>query len=1316
METINGFIGGLDRDLAYLKYPNNKYYSMENFRVTTSEGLSTGAIENEKGNKLDFIIPNTTQVIKLYLDPIPLGEFRSFRINNFQFIVNDSATLQSIFTLVSNSSNFDIGVDFNMYLSEDYILFFGLDNFDFTSNIPGQEMNFIELVPAITNHKIIHMDHFNDKVVVFTTSNTLLTTNADGQIWLLDYNEETNTVNNLNGNELIPSIHLKYNNQLNLSTAKYIRKSITRYENLKTARVYWTDFYNPVRSFNLLDPEGYALDPSDLDFVSSVNFTKPQILSIDSNGAIPTGSVVQFFYQLVAGGKETIYSPGSDLLPLYEADSTTESFVGIEGTPQGGTADKSVTYRVSNIDPDYEFIRHIAVLYEFNNLPIILQFKEESIPSSREVNVTFTNTEESIPITEQELNILNSQFNICKDLTHKDNRLIAVNTKSTKFEITDDEFDSRAYRFNSSQACNILDKDSNVLIVDNTFNVPFTHDAINPFNDNDNLFFAEYKYKSDGITLGGEGPNISYEFITRQVITDERGLAGQLNWAGISGNNRTEVVEGNNVYENQFRHFKSPYVHMLYGGYMRDEVYRFAIVFRDLKGNVSFAKWIGDIRFPDVYEYPLEQILDGKLQSNQLGIQFNINIPNSIKDKISGYEIVRVERDSTNRTRIAGGLFAGVVLDGSNLRGVDLLSPDNTFYNGTSSRNIFSFISPWFQFRQLTNPDFKADDYIQFHYWRDTAFGFSSPNFGLSNSWSGTNGFLSYAKLRLTQFTYDYKVELKNFRYVGRDSSFNINNNLDNTSPYNTYFSTVGLNNTKSCPHYMLAADNGITLPTNNMCLYGTYCRKLAKQYGGNTYEERSSNRYISTGMFVEANDSTTTDIFGGDTYCNYFDFEYTQNNDGASVPDKEVSGIIFTCESPFNVDLRHGKHFAEDRYHPDESEYLDYTAEQYYYNPVYLQQNTAKQTYIAKPFNVNLEDEQPYAIWVSELKVNGEQIDSWVKFKINNQIEVDGIYGPINAVINHKGRVYFLQNEATGIVPINERVVTTNQDGIELSLGTGDVISVYGYISTKTGCFHTSSVVQSEDYFYFFDNRSKKFYRMSQDSKEPLSDLKGMSAYFNSFVKESLLETEDNKTDLIPTGIHGTYDPRYNRILFTFYKGDAFTLSFNEYLGGFESFYSFKPCVYLSTGRKILTVDGRPFISNRKAVYQHDTGNYGEFYGETHDSKLTLCVNGQNGNTKEWNNLSWYSECYNNLNDVPDETFTSIRVYNDHQTTGDIVFGSNNLQRRFRYWKHAIKRDLFSYQQRARIRNPWVLIELTKQNTNNNRFVCHDITSYYLL
>jgi hypothetical protein len=122
--------------------------------------------------------------------------------------------------------------------------------------------------------------------------------------------------------------------------------------------------------------------------------------------------------------------------------------------------------------------------------------------------------------------------------------------------------------------------------------IPETLDMINLYNDisdsgnNTNRFM----YQSDGVTLGGEGPNVTYEFQLKKMRIDE-----------FSGETRDLSVAVEGTADNpSYRNYASPYNVAKYMGYHRDEVYRFGIVFFDEKGRSSFVKWIGDIRMPSI--------------------------------------------------------------------------------------------------------------------------------------------------------------------------------------------------------------------------------------------------------------------------------------------------------------------------------------------------------------------------------------------------------------------------------------------------------------------------------------------------------------------------------------------------------------------------------------------------------------------------------------------------------------------------------------------------------------------------------------------
>ena len=104
----------------------------------------------------------------------------------------------------------------------------------------------------------------------------------------------------------------------------------------------------------------------------------------------------------------------------------------------------------------------------------------------------------------------------------KDNKLFLGNLKEKKVDL---QINTRAYRWRRADKVHYPYKPTesvgtyvndweNPEIGNNDIN------AINPFNDidgNDIKGDKKYKYQSDGVTLGGEGPYISYKF-TKKIL------------------------------------------------------------------------------------------------------------------------------------------------------------------------------------------------------------------------------------------------------------------------------------------------------------------------------------------------------------------------------------------------------------------------------------------------------------------------------------------------------------------------------------------------------------------------------------------------------------------------------------------------------------------------------------------------------------------------------------------------------------------------------------------------------------------------------
>ena len=641
-KSRNSYNKGLNQDASRSKYDPASYYDALNIRVVTHDGLSTGSIENENGNQLTFELP----------------------------------------TLQAENHTFPDGT---------------------TTTIPTQ-----------ANLEIIGWCTLNEYIILFTTS---ATTPGVGQIWRIQYDEATNTIRNTTAPNftLNPTDHLRYQGNLNFS-AEYRIEAIGRYENGSTGRVYWTDFNNNLRTFNVLDdslrqlnttlPNIRTVKPSTLNIKPDVVFSLPKPVSVGL-GSLPAGAKVQYAYRLTnSEGAQTMFSPASALVSLTEVDPNSVDYHLYEGLDSLSTTSRSVTFSIQSLDQDYELIEHIAVLYDDKDAPTVFKFGEEAIPLSGDLTVTLSGSETRIEISLVEYSAFSVGFEQCKTLTAKDNRLVVGNIKTSPAEIPDSLFDARTYRFRASDRTAYLDGESAsgavlaVVIDGTTFTiqspaalagnswtgtngVPTDHDAINPFNDespstnNDWATNDQYKFQADGTTLGGQGPFISYTFEQRALNAEELDSASIISRERAPFNkvSRTSPLsidlgdrDSSNAFQavsanGQFNNFASPIVESHLTGYSRGEIYRFGIEFITKRGTPTFVKWIGDIKFPEPEDgFPVG---DGGLFTsganavslNTLGITFTVTIPTALRDIISGYRIVRAERDDQNRTRLGTGTF-----------------------------------------------------------------------------------------------------------------------------------------------------------------------------------------------------------------------------------------------------------------------------------------------------------------------------------------------------------------------------------------------------------------------------------------------------------------------------------------------------------------------------------------------------------------------------------------------------------------------------------------------------------------------------------
>jgi hypothetical protein len=401
---------------------------------------------------------------------------------------------------------------------------------------------------------------------------------------------------------------------------------------------------------------------------------------------------------------------------------------------------------------------------------------------------------------------------------------------------------------------------------------------------------------------------------------------------------------------------------------------------------------------------------------------------------------------------------------------------------------------------------------------------------------------------------------------------------------------------------------------------------------------------------------------------------------------------------------------------------------------------------------------------FISEVKVNEEVIDSWTKFGINDLYDVDD-HGPINKIINWKDDVYYFQDTASGKYSINPRAVTSTEDGIPTELGSAKGFQDHQYLSTTHGAIHQWGVKETDAGIYYFDGIHKKIFKIGQGN-QPISEMKAMHGLLKGFEGDISLRKENGGDNpIIGKGVHITRDRINNEVLFTFLgtwkalslepstlysagqivlvggtyyevtttftsttkeemQDELFanavstedflesnqTLVFDEVANNFSSMYSATPPIWIENGDLLLS----PAPDDKDHIFQHNKGNWGEFYGEQTECYIKLVLNENADINKILRTLEFNSVVRDNNKNVDrTQTITGFRVENEFQDTGKIAFSSGRIKRRFDKWRVRLPRDI-NNPGKDRLRSTHFVLTLYFDNTSNRELILNRILYYY--
>jgi hypothetical protein len=317
------------------------------------------------------------------------------------------------------------------------------------------------------------------------------------------------------------------------------------------------------------------------------------------------------------------------------------------------------------------------------------------------------------------------------------------------------------------------------------------------------------------------------------------------------------------------------------------------------------------------------------------------------------------------------------------------------------------------------------------------------------------------------------------------------------------------------------------------------YVRPLANQYGGNTETARAGQSYIPCSVVVpitSSDRSGSLKVLGGDTMVAFYPITRSaRRKDGKGYR----VGIGIPVETTVATELRAGDNYTNQN---NSNLGSDYIPDDYIVDSVYLfAMDGHTEAYFTRPANVEEVTAYDNRIHASNLKINGETVDSWRTFDDLNFIDVDGIHGAVNKLVSFKDEIYYIQSKGFGKLSINPRALVQTGGVGELQLGEGGVLDDFVYISTEYGSGKQFASVVTDRGIYFFDDLQNKLFTFSQGGLIPFSETTGVNSFFQDDLTDNIAAYDN---PFLGKGISAVWDKKYNEVLYTLHRGNTATIT----------------------------------------------------------------------------------------------------------------------------------------------------------------------------
>lgn len=479
---------------------------------------------------------------------------------------------------------------------------------------------------------------------------------------------------------------------------------------------------------------------------------------------------------------------------------------------------------------------------------------------------------------------------------------------------------------------------------------------------------------------------------------------------------------------------------------------------------------------------------------------------------------------------------------------------------------------------------------------------------------------------------------------------------------------------------------------------------RLLARFGGTSENAISNNVWKRCGESVKLESDQDAVIYfkEGDTYLGRYDCLKTYP---FSPQDQNQIVSVFSTEleSRVNLDARYDKNKGL-----TDNTFANPTNFGLYNHPGYEQTNqffTFKAIDYDRYKNLNY----PNLVSFTTEKKPGADIDAWTSVPMTATFDLKGELGEITKLETFNDAIFSFQNRGVAHILFNERVQIPASDGQPIEITNGLKFGGYRYLSDQIGMTNKWSLQTTPNGIYFIDDEKNTLYHFGGQQFQDLSGKTGFRTWLS----------ENNSYDVWNPVEYNNFKTWYDRV-----NGDLYfmnkdeSLVYSEQIGNFISFMDYgKLPLLVNMNDKFLTAKYKS-TNGENTIWELWAGQYNMFFSQYKPYWLTFVSNTDPTTDKIFNNLSWRTFDYNSVDELqPLSTFDTVRVWNDHQDTGEVSLINtkgkpSNLKKKFNVFRALVPRDTQgSWVGRGlnRIRSVLAYIKLSRNQSNTDKMIFND-------